>query len=645
MAFYSKALSAAKSYIGNVVGGAKIVGNAVKNAVSGGGNQSASAGMAFPLLPGVGLNGPNQSIAPNMTVAPNANDPGGPGYAYNGGGISINAPAMVYNRTLAAGQTPSSSSGASPIYSAPVTLGSGQSRNSTQALATPNFSTASTTMGADTLSTTPSSVSLPSAPSYSNPGTINNGGLINSLVDTHVYNPNTNTFDLTPKVNVSSAEQQRIDEQKQLMDMIPQKDSILNTPEIKAQQAEVNQRKQEVANYTAQLNNVVAQQNADLLKTRADLSANGGTEAVYGGIQATINREAAIKALPIQAQVAAAQGNLSLAQDYLTQLTTWKTEQITNDYNYKIARYNSISDFVKGENKIKLDAKIKAEDRAFEMTKLNLGIQDDVAKELAKQSPAAIAQITALNPGSPTFRKDMANILVKAGVSSGTANNMLNQDLQAYAASYAATGALPSPSELKLARLSAGQIANAAKELPKPVGTLVDINTNIKPSKLSAAQTDAVVALKDLSNKLTDAQTLFKDLHTGLIAGTKNALFPSQKQQEYDALRSEIVDLLARARTGAAINASEEALYLGKVPGKLNNTLFIGSTGENKLAGLKSSIEGKLNTSLKTNGLSIYGYSPVKVGDKQYTVGDVLSNDGGKTSYRVNPDGSLTQVQ
>ncbi len=62
------------------------------------------------------------------------------------------------------------------------------------------------------------------------------------------------------------------------------------------------------------------------------------------------------------------------------------------------------------------------------------------------------------------------------------------------------------------------------------------------------------------------------------------------------------------------------------------------------LKGLKSSIEGKLDTQLKAEGVSMYGFTKVKpVGATQeYTVGEVIDLNGHQG--RVNPDGSITQL-
>lgn len=210
--------------------------------------------------------------------------------------------------------------------------------------------------------------------------------------------------------------------------------------------------------------------------------------------------------------------------------------------------------------------------------------------------------------------------------------------LVAYAQQYASTGAIPTG----LPKGSFGAVSEIAKSLPKPNGTLVDKNTGIKPSSLSASQMDGITALYDLNKKLTDAKDLFNQYHHGVIAGLKNQVFPSQAKQQYGALRSEISDLLARARTGAAITAFEEKQYRDKLPGDFNQLLFLGSKGNTSIDSLKSSLTGKLNSTLDVNGTSIYGYSKVKIGDTSYSVGDIISN--GTQNARVNPDGTLSLV-
>lgn len=349
-----------------------------------------------------------------------------PGSAGRGGLLNIEGGSRrstsVSSQSVAPGtpgltfaETPRTIPGGSPIYrsgtylSSPI-LGAGLQQISggdTRVSSSPSPSSRdmSAPISSGSISSAPSVV-LPSAPSYPNPGQINNGGLTGNG---YTLDPNTNTL-IADEGNDPDADR-RLFFQQELQKMIPQKESVYEDREVQRQQREVMEQQREVANYTAQLNSIVAQQNADLLRTRGIASQEGVTETVYGGIEATINREAAIKALPVQAALSAAQGNLQLAQDYLTQLTTWKKEQIDNEYTYKVAVVDSIKDFLKGEEKIRADEIKEQSQRAWEMMKMNIQDQDSWARYAAQEGhPNLIQAITNLDPGSPNFREQLGSL-------------------------------------------------------------------------------------------------------------------------------------------------------------------------------------------------------------------------------------------
>lgn len=314
-----------------------------------------------------------------------------------------------------------------PIYSSPTTLGGGQKPGTTSSTilsagiqSSPVESTLSTqSVGSiSSASVAPSSpIALPSAPSINNVGQVNNGGLISALTGTgFTYNPNTNTFSeaapANPSEEVNTKRRNLISDF--LMKNIPKKENVYEDSDVKAQRDVVRQRQQEVANYTAQLNSIVAQQNADLLRLREIGSKEGVTEVVYGGQAATINREAAIKALPVQAQIAAAQGNLQLAQDYLTQLTTFKQEEINNDYQYRKEVYSTVRDFLEGNEKRRLELLDKQTDRAYEMAKTNLALLDSWMKTaVSKGQTGGVSRLAMLanNVASPNFRQQLAGVV------------------------------------------------------------------------------------------------------------------------------------------------------------------------------------------------------------------------------------------
>jgi hypothetical protein len=402
---------------------------------------------------------------------------------------------------------------------------------------------------------------------------------------------------------------------------------------------QVEQAQRDLNTYTNQLNAITANRDANLLRVRGIGSEQGVTEAVYGGQAATINREAAIAALPVAAQVAAAQGNLQLAQQHLDTQFKLRVADAEADYDYKNKLYDSVVGYLtKAEQRV-YDEKKNAISNAFETEKINLVTIRELQKEaIAAGNLSLLTSVSALDPKDPNFNRQYSNLASGLIVPSEASTD--NANLDAYAAQYETTGTLPSATDMRNAGITAGQIALAAKEAPKREGALVSMSTGVKPSKMTGEQQQGVVDAYDVVQKLDRAEELYKELNTGLVAGLGKTIFYTSRQQEYDNLKSEIVDLIARDRTGAVLNAEEQKTYGKKLPGRFNETLFLGADGDEKIRNLRSSIEGKLNTALNKDGLVIYGYSKVNVGGTPRTVGEVILI--GDKQWRVLPDGNLT---
>lgn len=201
--------------------------------------------------------------------------------------------------------------------------------------------------------------------------------------------------------------------------------------------------------------------------------------------------------------------------------------------------------------------------------------------------------------------------------------------LLAYAQEYASTGKIPTG----LPKGAFGAVAEYAKGAPKPDGTVVSSSTGVVPSNVTPTQIDGLGALKDLSNKLNQLDTMYNN--TTMVS-------PLSQQTQYTDLKNEIVDLLARARSGAALTESEVANYSSKLPTLRGTTTpGIGVTSTQRITDLNNSIQGKLNTSLAAHNVVMVGYSKVNVGGQQYTVGQTVTNDKGQTGT-VNADGSIT---
>lgn len=416
---------------------------------------------------------------------------------------------------------------------------------------------------------------------------------------------------------------------------------------------------EDIAGKTKEVNDLTAQ-----LKTITDSTITGSlalegkdvstTQGIVDRKQAQLARENAIKALPIAAALNAAQGRLDTAKGNITEMLGLIAKDNELNYQFEKDQIDYAMQFANADQKDALqkkkdalDAK-KLEDDRF--ATLRNGYVDAAIKsgDYATAGKLAAAttkdEIASLSAGI----KYKPNALEQAQIdnlrsqiaerNNTTGSNFDPASVIAYAQQYASTGQIPTG----LPKGTFGVVSEVAKELPKVKGEIVDNNTNIKSAKLTAAQADGYAALRDLSNKLTEAKTLFSKLNTGFLGGTFGNTIQSSDRQAYNVLRGEITDLLARARSGAALTVTEEQRYLDKIPGTYNQTFFIGASGENKLDGLKASIDGKLDTGLRANGVSMYGFSKVKLGGKDYTVGDIIDVNG--VQGRVNPDGSITKI-
>lgn len=403
--------------------------NTIKSAITGT-KSTASAGMAFPLLPGTTIQG--GKVVQNQTPLPNMSTPYGPAVGQQGGNPPVvlksgsGAPSM--GATYANYQN--SYGGLSPTPS-PVTISGGTSRTSggTATTTSSTMDSSRSSLGsisASSLASTPSVGSLPSSPGYSSVSPISTAGLgAGAVVGDRIIGAN--GVDLGPANPADTVGGGKDKGLLEKLGLIPKEESVYDDPEVKRQQAEVRRQQEVVKGLSSQLDNIVAKQQADLLNLREIGSKEGVTETVYGGQQLTINREAAIRALPIQAQIATAQGNLELAQDYLSEITKIKQDQISKDFAYNMEVFRITRDFMTAEEKKKLDAIEKEETRAYNQAQDDLSMLDS----FAKANPAQASQIWSLQNtiGTPQFRDNLARV-VGALPTDSTGGNFTAQEVR-----------------------------------------------------------------------------------------------------------------------------------------------------------------------------------------------------------------------
>lgn len=279
------------------------------------------------------------------------------------------------------------------------------------------------------------SISLSSAPTSVNPR-IDNTALAGGFQGLYQRNAD-GTYTEVKQDKASQTDEEIAKAKKDLYDQIlGVEPTVYEDKQVKQAIEQRNQLKEQLQGPTAELNAVIAKQNQDLLQLRNTGSKEGVTEAVYGGQQAQINYEAAIRSLPLQASIAAIQGQLDNATDYLNELTQIKQKQIDNQYSYNKNLFAAIEGALDKKDQRAYD-EIKTEnERAYQENKSNIADQDEWAK-LAIQAGKSnlVKRIHALDSASPTFRQDLGNIISEIKIPQkntlGSFNGQLSPTAQA----------------------------------------------------------------------------------------------------------------------------------------------------------------------------------------------------------------------
>lgn len=171
-------------------------------------------------------------------------------------------------------------------------------------------------------------------------------------------------------------------------------------------QSGVNDAQKQVNQYTAQLNSIVAKSQAEQLGLEGQ--GRGVTESIIGGQQAQINREAAIAALPVQAQLAAAQGNLEFAQKQMDTLFAIRSADAKAKYDYNSNLISSVYNFATTVEQSRLNALKTKEDRAYSEKQQSIAdAKSYAAMALEYGNSSLFSKLTNLDSTSPTYAADV----------------------------------------------------------------------------------------------------------------------------------------------------------------------------------------------------------------------------------------------
>lgn len=393
----------------------------------------------------------------------------------------------------------------------------------------------------------------------------------------------------------------------------------------------VNQFNQDIADLSSQrgsklaaYNKSIAQQRAEQARLEAGAGAKGLTTAMLGGQQAALarvreaeNQTAAAEIGLLDAQILGTQGKLEAAQNAANRAVDLMYQDREAQVNAKLKQIELYTPIFNAQEKKKADAV------TFALNKENERLQTE------KENTKSIENMV-INASSQSAPQDLVNRARKAKTP-GEAAMILGQ----YAGDFYKTELLKQSIETEkaqrakiyadLAKTNAEtNAANAFAELTTnqkiqaniasgkiQPGQLVSLSTGEIPKNISADKVDGLLALKDLAKKTKEYNDVFTRFEeealfggAGLATGLKNVPFPSGTKTALDGLRSEITDLLARARSGAALTAYETAEYEKKLPSSFNSSLGLGKQGTDKIKALQSSLDSTLNTKLQGYGVT-----------------------------------------
>lgn len=238
--------------------------------------------------------------------------------------------------------------------------------------------------------------------------------------------------------------------------------SIMDAPnsadsyERAQRETQILQRQQEVSDLQGQLNGIVARGEAQQIAQVGQ--GRGIPEAIIGGIQAQIGRETAIASLPVAAQLAAAQGNLEMANENLDTLFKIYSDDARNEYEYKREVKKAVYDFASAKEKRELEKMDKLEERAYQETQDLNDERSMYAKMAFETGQSSLgARIAKLDHKSPTFREDLASL------SSGIVDSKRQLEIQKLQQDLASSGTTINPKILNTTQFKNAQAAQNLK--------------------------------------------------------------------------------------------------------------------------------------------------------------------------------------
>jgi len=223
-------------------------------------------------------------------------------------------------------------------------------------------------------------------------------------------------YDPTKSAGVNAAQEANQGNQavlSQIADYLkPQEDQFSDAySAIEKKSGLVNYQK-DVNTYSSQLNNITSSRDAEMLKLEGQ--GRGQTQGFIGGEQARINREAAIQALPVQAQLAAAQGNLEMAQQRVNTLFQIKSQDISAQNTYKTNLANSVMQYANAAQQNILNAKLGDIQKQEQREQQAIADAKNIAMQAIEYGQSSLAaRVMGLDPKSATYQQEVNSAMAQ----------------------------------------------------------------------------------------------------------------------------------------------------------------------------------------------------------------------------------------
>lgn len=201
--------------------------------------------------------------------------------------------------------------------------------------------------------------------------------------------------------------------------------------DVTAKESAVQSAQKQLDLLNAQAQGLYAEAQGVPIQIQQESLGRGVTAGGVAPLETGRLREIALRSLPLQAQtlaaqaqvssaqgdVATAQKTLALASERLNTAFAMKSEYAKQLYDYNKDLRDKVYDFATAKEKTKLEALQREDDKQYELTKTNLSLQNEWAKQaLANGQSELIQEINSIDPNDPNFQEKLGAIQAKINV-------------------------------------------------------------------------------------------------------------------------------------------------------------------------------------------------------------------------------------